>query len=143
MTIHISDGWLWLSNNGVDYLKVYCQHIFWTVVFIPEIEHYEGGVNIGFDLGKTYVVIKANGVWLNTNTKYENFVSYITSWQQANTLQVEVLRNSSSDKVKLDGTNTVFPALITKGLNETEKMAGDQEKYMISNLTLEQNGSAS
>ena len=143
MTNHIEDGRLWLSNNGVDYLKVYCQNIFWTLVFMPEIEHYEGGVNIGFDLGKKFVIIKATGVWLDTNTKYENFVSYITAWQQANTLQVEVSRNTSNDKVKLDGSYTAFPVLITKGLNEMEKMAGDQQKYMISNLTIEQNGSAS
>lgn len=110
---------------------------------MPEIEHYEGGINLGYDLAKLWVVVKATGVWLDTNTKYENFVSYIVSWQQAGTLQVEVIRDGSNNKVKCDGTNTVFPVLMTKGLQETEKMPENQQKYRISTLILEQKSTAS
>ena len=122
---------------------MFSKRIFWTPIFLPEIEHYEGGINIGYDLGKFFLVIKATDVWLNTNTKYEDFVSYIKSWQQANTLQVEIVRNSSNDKVKLDGTHTIYPVLITKGLSKIEKMPGDQQKYRINNISMEQKGSAS
>ena len=142
MTDHIPDGWLWLSN-GSDYLKLFCEHIFWIPMYMPDIEHHEGGVNIGFDLSKFWVVIKASGVWLNTNTKYENFSSYLKTWQQANILQVEIIRDGSNNKVKLDGTNTVYPVLVVGGLKELEKMPGDQQKYRLGNLTLEQNGTAS
>ena len=141
MTVIINDGYLWFSNN-VDYLKVFCQHILYSNLVGPELEHYEGGVNLGFDLSKEWVVIKAVGVWLDTNTKYENFVSNIKSWQKANTLQVEVIRDGTN-KVKIDGTNTLYPVLMTKGLNEIEKMPGNQEKFKIEGIIVEQNGVAS
>ena len=141
MTVIINDGYLWFSNN-VDYLKVFCEHILYSNLVGPELEHYEGGVNLGFDLSKEWVVIKAVGVWLDTNTKYENFVSNIKSWQKANTLQVEVIRDGTN-KVKIDGSSTIYPVLMTKGLNEIEKMPGNQEKFLIDSIVLEQNGSAS
>lgn len=141
MTNHIDDGWL-LFSNGSDYLKVFCEHILWTPVFMPEVEHYEGGVNFGFDLSKFWVNLKAQGVWLNTNTKYENFVAYIKTWQQANTLQIEVSRDGTN-KIKLDGTNTVFPVLVMRGLQDFEKMPGSQEVYKCDMIVLEQNGTAS
>ncbi len=141
MTVHIADGYLWFGN-GSDYLKVFCEHIFYNILVLPEMEHYEGGVNLGFDLSKKWIVIKASGVWLNTNAKYENFVTYISTWQQANTLQVEVIRDGTN-KVKIDGTNTIYPVLMTKGLNEIEKMPENQEIFRIDNLSLEQRGVAS
>ena len=141
MTVIINDGYLWFSNN-VDYLKVFCEHILYSNLVGPELEHYEGGVNLGFDLSKEWVVIKAVGVWLDTNTKYENFVSNIKSWQKANTLQVEVIRDGTN-KVKIDGSSTIYPVLMTKGLNEIEKMPGNQEKFKIEGIILEQNGAAS
>jgi len=142
MTIHIADGRLWLGN-GTDYLQVFCEHVFYTPVFDPDIEHYEGGVNIGFDFNKFFLVIKATGIWLDTITKHDNFFAYVKSWQQANTLQVEVVRDGSSNKLKLDGTNTVYPVLIVGGLKEAEKMPGDQQKFRIGSITLEQSGTAS
>ncbi|KKM77942.1 hypothetical protein LCGC14_1364930 [marine sediment metagenome] len=141
MTVIINDGYLWFGN-GTDYLKVFCQHILYSNLVGPELEHYEGGVNLGFDLSKEWVVIKAVGVWLDTNTKYENFVSNIKSWQKANTLQVEVIRDGTN-KVKIDGSSTIYPVLMTKGLNEIEKMPGNQEKFKIEGIILEQNGAAS
>lgn len=142
MTDYIDKGWLWLSN-GTDYLKVYCEHIYWTEIYAPEIEHKEGGLNFGFDLNLYYIMVKVKGVWLESNTEKNNFSKYIKSWQQSNTLQIEVVRNSSDNKEKLDGTNTVFPVLIVGGLKEFEKMPGDQEKYKCSGITFEQNGTAS
>jgi len=139
MTDYIEGGWLWLSN-GSDYLKVRCELISWTEVYGPEIEHHEGGLNFGFDLNLYYIVVKASGIWLNTNTEKNNFSTYIKSWQQANTLQIEVVRNSSNDKEKLDGTNTVFPCLVVGGIKEFKKMPGDQEKYRCNEITLEQSG---
>ena len=142
MTDHIDDGWLWISN-GSDYLKVFCEHIYWFEVYNPEIEHKEGGLNFGFDLSLYYIIVKASGVWLNTNAKKNNFSAYIKSWQQANTLQIEVIRDSSDNKEKLDGTNTVFPVLVMGGLKKFEKMRGDQQKYRCDSITFEQNGTAS
>ena len=141
MTVIINDGYLWFSNN-VDYLKVFCEHILYSNLVGPELEHYEGGVNLGFDLSKEWVVIKAVGVWLETNTEYVNFVSNIKSWQKANTLQVEVIRDGTN-KVKIDGVNTIYPVLMTKGLNEIEKMPANQEKWRIEGIIVEQNGAAS
>ncbi len=141
LTDIISDGYLHFSN-GTDYLKVFCEHILYSNLVGPELEHHEGGVNIGFDLSKEWVVIKSVGVWLDTNTKYVNFVSNIKSWQKANTLQVEVIRDGTN-KVKIDGVNTIYPVLMTKGLNEIEKMPGNQEKWRIEGIALEQNGAAS
>ena len=141
VTVIINDGYLHFSN-GTDYLKVFCEHILYSNLVGPELEHYEGGINLGFDLSKEWVVIKAVGVWLNTNTKYENFVSNIKSRQKANTLQVEVIRDGTN-KVKIDGTNTLYPVLMTKGLNEIEKMPGDQEIFKIEGIVLEQRGAAS
>lgn len=121
---------------------MFCEHILYSNLVGPELEHYEGGVNLGFDLSKEWVVIKAIGVWLQTNTEYENFVSNIKSWQKANTLQVEVLRDGTN-KVKIDGTNILYPVLMTKGLNEIEKMPENQEVFKIETIALEQNGAAS
>lgn len=142
MTDYIADGRLWLSNE-TDYLKVFCEHIFWTPVTMPEMEHYEGGINLGYDLSKRWIVIKAVGVWLNTNTKYENYVAYMNTWQQANTLRVEIIRDGSNNKVKCDGTNTVYPVLLVGGHKDFEKMPENQQKYRIESITLEQRGTAS
>lgn len=111
-------------------------------MFMPEIEHYEGGINIGWDLAKFWLNVKLVGVWLDTNTKYESFVSNVKSWQQARTLQIEISRNGT-DKAKLDGTNTIFPVLVMGGLKDMEKMPADQQKWKIASINLEQNGSAS
>lgn len=137
----IDKGWAYLSN-GTDYLKVYCQHILITPVFMPEVEHYEGGVNIGYDLARFWLNIKLVGVWVQSNTEYEAFVSNIKSWQQANTLRIEISRDGTN-KAKLDGTNTIFPVLVMGGLKEMEKMPYDQQIWKTNSITLEQNGSAS
>lgn len=142
MTDYISGGWLWLSN-GTDYLKVKCEMIVWNVITKPEIEHKEGGMNFGFDLNIYYVIIKAMGLWIESNADMVDFLAYTKSWQQANTLQAEVVRNSSNNKEKLDGTNTVFPVLMSGGTKQIKKMSGDQEKYRIEELNLEQNGTPS
>lgn len=141
MTIHIDDGWA-LISNGTDYLKVFCEHILWIPVTGPELEHYEGGFSFGADLFLFYLVIKLQGIWLNTNTKYENYMTYMKAWQQAGTLQIEVSRNGT-DKIKLDGSNTIIPVLAMKGFGEFEKMPGDQDVYRANNIILEQRGSAS
>lgn len=123
---------------------MFCGHIFWTPIFVPTIEHYEGGVNLGYDLGKFFIVIKLQNIWLDSNAKIVNFLTYIKTWQQANTLQIEIQRNSGGDKEKLDGSNTIYPILITGGgLKEIEKMPADQEVYQIKNITAEQRGTAS
>ena len=142
MTDYISGGWLWLSN-GTDYLKVICEQIMWTPVMSPEIEHMEGGTNFGFDLGLFYIVIKVMGIWIDSNADMVDFLSYTKSWQQANTLQVEIVRNSSNNKEKLDGTNTVFPVFMMGGAKDWEKKPGDQEKYRCNTITFEQSGTAS
>ena len=142
MTVHINDGYAWLGN-GTDYLKVFCEHILWIPVTGPELEHYEGGVSFGVDLSKFFLVIKLQGIWLNTNTKYENYMTYMKSWQQSNTLQIEIQRNIGGTKLKIDGTNTILPVLAMKGFGEFEKMPGDQDKYRANEVVLEQRGTAS
>lgn len=142
MVDYISGGWCWLSN-GSDYLKLKCEGILWTAVHLPEIEHYEGGINIGFDLSKYYIIIKLIGVWIESNADMVDFLSYTKTWQQANTLQVEIIRNSSNNKEKLDGTNTVFPVHIVGGAKDWKKMLGDQEKYRCESIKLEQSGTPS
>lgn len=143
MTDHISDGRAWISN-GTDYLKVFVEEILWTKMFEPELEHHEGGANIGFDLAKNYIIVKLQGIWLDTATKHDEFISYITSWQQANTLQIEVVRDGSSNKIKMDGTNTIFPVLIRKpGLVDITKEKGNQQVFKIGSIALEQRSTAS
>ena len=109
----------------------------------PEMEHYMGGGNVGYDLGAFWLVIKCQGVWLDTVQKHDDFLSYIKSWQQAGTLQIEVSRNNSNDKIKMDGTNTVFPVLYMKGLKDVKKMPGEQQIFKIAQITFEQRGIAS
>ena len=115
----------------------------WTSVMNPEIEHTEGGINFGFDLSLYYIKIKLMGIWIESNADMVDFQTYTKSWQQSNDLQIEIVRNSSDDKEKLDGTNTVFPVHITGGTKEIKKMAGDQEKYRIEEVNLEQSGTPS
>ena len=130
-------------SNSTDYLKVYCELILYSDLVDPEMEHYEGGINIGYDLSKGWLIVKAQGVWFETVAKHDNFRSYIKTWQQANTLQIEVTRNNSNDKIKMDGTNTVFPVLVMKGLIDGKKMPGEQQIYKIDQITFEQRSTAS
>lgn len=141
MTVHIDDGYLWIGN-GTDYLKVFCEHIFYSNLVKPDVEHHEGGVNLGFDLSAYWIVVKATGIWLNTNTKWENFQTYWKSWQQAGTLQIEVIRDGTN-KVKIDGTNTVYPCLVVGGVKDAEKMPGNQEKWRVDSIAFELTGTAS
>lgn len=142
MPTYILGGWLWL-HNGNDYLKIKCEGIFYTLMFEPEIEHKAGGVNIGWDLALKYVVVKAVGLWIESNADQVDLLTYLTTWQQANTLKVSVQRNSSSDLEKMDGTNTNFPCHISGGIKEVNKMKGDQQKYRVSEIQLIQSGTAS
>jgi hypothetical protein len=142
MVNHINDGWALLSN-GTDYLKVFCEHILWTPIVMPEVEHYGGGINFGIDISIFFFQVKLQGVWLDTNTKFENYMTYIKAWQQAGTLKIEIQRNSGGTILKLDGTNTIYPVLAMKGFGEFEKMPGDQDKFRANTIVFEQNGAAS
>lgn len=142
MGVYISGGWLWL-HNGTDYLKIKCEGILYTLMFEPEVEHKQGGVNLGWDLATKYVIVKAVGLWIESNADQVDLLSYSTTWQQANTLKVSVQRNSSADMEKMDGTNTIFPCHIVGGIKEVAKMLGDQEKYRTSEITVVQTGTAS
>jgi len=141
MTDHINDGWLYFTN-GTDYLKVFCQKISWSPVYEPTTQNLAGGVNIGFDMGTFYLKISAQKIWLNTNTKYENFMTYTKSWQQADSLKIEVSRNGTN-KIKLDGTHTTFPCHIMGDMRNIQKMPGNQDVYFIEGVNLIQTGTAS
>lgn len=141
MTDIVVDGWLWLTD-GVDYLKLQCKVIMWDFMLDPVISHYFGGSHFGYDLGKRWLVVKAEEILIKSHIDYSNIVDYLKDWQAAGTITLSVVRNSSNNKIELDGDNTDFTVLIKKpGFKGMEKLSpGDQDKYGIGSITFEQSG---
>ena len=138
-----SDGWLHIIN-GSDTLRAYCENMKWKLVIKGKINHYTGGTNIGIPVQKIYVMIQAEGLWINTNAKTVNYVKYLKSWLASGSVTIKFQRTAAGAFEKLDGTYENFPMMPKNDLGFIEKIAhGDQEFYYVDKLLMEQTGTAS
>jgi len=138
MTDLIDDGWLWL-NNGTDYLKLACSQISWTPHLGTSFTHYPGG-NFSVDMGMVYFTFKAKGIQCSTTTKYETIIENLLDWQSSGTFTLEIIKDSSDNKIKPDGTNTSYTVRLQKnGIKKGEKVEfGDGEHCEIKMLSFEE-----
>ena len=142
MVTVIDDGWLVLTD-GTDTFKVFFQQALVMILFDPTIEHNPGS-HYGFNLVE-YIIIKVSGILFNSTTKYENFMLYMRNWQGTNPFTLSIYKDTSSNKLKLDGENTDFSVLIpSSGIQGGSKIAPeDGEVYRIETITFEQAGASS
>lgn len=140
----IDGGWLWLTD-GVDYLKLACVEIEHDIMVDPKIEHYFGGTHTGYDLGKKWLVVKISQIKCKSHTDFSTIIDTLMDWQAAETITLSIVRNTSNNKIELDGDNTNFPVLIAKpGLKGLKKTSPDnQDRYELGSLKFEQIGAAS
>lgn len=135
----VADGWLWLSS-GSDYLKLACKVVKWDYAFNPKLTHMVGEINFGYDLKKRWVVVKAFAVLFSDSDSIEDTISYLKQWNEDGPFTLELIKNNSDDKLKLDGDNTSIEVFAT-GLKAGEKVSpGNQTIYKIEMLTFEQGG---
>lgn len=142
MVLVIDEGWLVLTD-GTDTFKVFFQQALVFVIFEPTIEHNPGG-HYGFNLVE-YLVIKVKNLWFNTTAKYENFMSYMRAWEGFTPFTLSIYKDTSDNKLKLDGDNTDFLVLIpSSGIQGGQKVSGgDDTVYRIDGITFEQAGASS
>ena len=138
-----SDGWLHIIS-GSDTLKAYCESMKWKPVVQGRIKHYDGGINLYIPVQKKYIIIQAEGLWIDSNSKIVNYVKYLLQWLASGTVNIKFQRNSGGSFELLDGTNTIFPMAPKGDLGFIEKISfADQEVYYVDKLIMEQSGTAS
>jgi len=137
MTVLINKGWLHISN-GTDEMKVYFSEASGNIMRDPKFKHYEGGTNIRYDLGKNWLEIQVKDIWFDSHDDLKTFIDKINEWQEAGTLTVGIIRNSSGNHVEFkgDGNGTTFSMLMPSGgLQGITKISrGDQQIYVIRSL---------
>lgn len=138
-----SDGWLHIISGG-DTLRAYCEKMKWKLIIKGRIKHYDGGVNLYIPVQKKYVIILAESLWIDTNTKIVNYVKYFTQWVSSGSVNIKFQRTVGGAFELLDGINTTFPMAPKNDIGFIEKRAnGDQEVYFVDKLMMEQTGTAS
>jgi hypothetical protein len=143
MTVIINDGWLYLSD-GTDELKLFVETFKYKYIKKGRLKHYDGGVNLFIPVFKEYLIAVAQGVWLNSVVKVENYSKYLKDWLDGGTFNLKFQYVSGGSYLKLDGDNTIFPVAVKNDLGEIEKISnGDQEFFYVDKLILEQGGTAS
>ena len=140
MPIIISNGWLWI-NDGTDWLKLFCQEIKVDFKMEPTFQHVEGSFNMGFDMGKRFLVFKARNVMLETHADFSSCIDYLKDWQAAGTFNLEVVRDTSDNKIEWDGDNTSFVVLLKSGFRDMQKIAPeDGTVFKIGLIIFEESG---
>lgn len=138
-----SDGWLHIIS-GSDTIRVYCESVKYKLVKKGKLKHFDASVNLFIPVFKQYVVVQAESLWINTNTKITNYQNYFSTWLNSGAVNVKLQRNVGGSFELMDGTNTTFPMAPKTDLGFIEKIAkGDQEVYFIDKLLMEQVGTAS
>lgn len=138
----IEDGWLHLTN-GSDSMKLACRTIKWDTVFDPTIDHYEGKISFGYDLGVDWQVIKVGGIIFSSESDLTIFNLKLRAWQFAGTLALRVQRKAAGDFEKIDGVHTYYPVLSKGTADATKIEAEDGEHYEVGKLQFELAGIAS
>ena len=143
MATIIDDGYLELTD-GTDTLKLACEEIIVDMVLKPKMKHYEGGTNLGYDLGVNYFIFKVSGVILDSYTKFKNCISYLKSWQASAPFSLKIKRDTTN-YTEWDGSNTTFKVLVKGGLKALEALSITQfeDVWYIGNITFEEAGSRS
>jgi hypothetical protein len=138
-------GWLWFSDesgSSGDYLKVSAKRVLHDMVEMPlMLEHYEGGVNFDVGGGKEYSVFIIDGIYLESHTNYAAFMSNILSWLKNSTLYLEVIRDSSLNRVAWNGTDTKYKVALVNKIQAGQKISRyNRQVYMLNRLLFEQGG---
>ena len=139
MATIIDDGWVYLTD-GTDVIKAQSREVVYDEIWNPEITHYVGGGSYGYDLGMVTRVWKVKGILFDSHTKYDNFVTYLRSWQTSGTITLGIYRNSSSAYWVCDGTNTTYTVLV-RSLQGARKLApADGDVWEIGMAVFEEAG---
>ena len=140
----IEDGYLILTD-GSNILELACERISVDYLMKPEFKNYEGGTNIGWHLGKEWLEFKAEGIILNSHTKFSNCIDYIKTWTAAGTFTLKVERDTTPNYVEWDGDNTTFTVLPKDGLKQMEALSITQfsDIWVIGNIVFKEAGSRS
>ena len=142
MTDFIDDGWLELSDVG-DSMKLMCERITWKRVISNENKHMDGDINFTIPFGQKYILVIAQGIFLDTHQKYSDFSENISIWQRNGGFTMKISRDGSN-YIEIDGINTSYPVALADGFDKAEKISnGNQQIYYISKMILEQSGAPS
>jgi hypothetical protein len=140
MTVLITDGWL-IIGDGTDSMRLMFEKCKIDWFMEPTIKHYAGGSHVGYTTGKRWLVFKVENIWLTSSSNFDTFTTYITSWQDDGPFDLEIYRDTSSNKITIDG-NTDWDVMIQKnGLKDMQKIGfEDEDIYQIGLLILEEAG---
>jgi len=144
MTVIINDGWLYLSN-GVDELKLFVETFRYEYIVKGKTSHYTGGYNLYIPVVKEYLMAQAEGIWLNSLAKVENYSKYLKTWIKAGTFNLKFQYESGGSYLELDGDNETFPVTVKNGkTGNIEKRAnGDQTFFRVDKVMFEGAGTPS
>ena len=140
MVTVIDDGWLYLSD-GTDILKLFVETFKFKYIKKGTIKHYDGGINLYIPVHKSYLIAVAEGIWLDSVAKVENYQKYIKDWLDSGTFTMKFQYESGGSYLELDGDNESYNVAVKNDLGEVEKVSnGDQEYFYVDKLILEQAG---
>lgn len=122
MATLIDDGWLYLSN-GSDTMKIACIEISYDHIRDGEANHYEGGINFGYDMNLNYFMIKVSGMVFKTKAAVEIFKDKFNSWLTSAPITLRIQDNTAPTYEKFDGTNTTLTVISPKGYSGYKKIA--------------------
>ena len=135
-----SSGWV-IFTSGSNSVKVYCENVKWMPIKNGKIKHYDGGVNVFIPVFKEYIMLTLEGIWVDSTSKIENYVKYLSSFLESGTLTTKVTYNDTPSYLELDGDNETLEMAPKSDLGEIEIIGhGNQEIYYIRRLVLEQAG---
>ena len=140
MTVIINDGWLKV-DDGSDSMRLMFEQCKIDWFLEPTIKHYAGGAHSGYTTGKRWLVFKVINIWFTTHTKFDDFTTYITSFQDDGAFELEIYRNTDSDKLQIDGNDSWDVMIQKHGIKEMQKYGFENEQiYQIGQLMLEEAG---
>ena len=87
------------------------------------MKHYEGGTNLGWDLGVNWIEWKAERVIFNSLTKAELCIKYLKDWQAAGTFTLKTEVDTVPRFVDWDGENTTHTVLMKTGIQGFEPLS--------------------
>lgn len=104
-------------------------------------KHYPNQGGYTYHDGTRWLEFTIRDILMTSHSNFSSFIDYITDWLDSSSeFTLQIVRDSSLNKVEWDGDNTSFTVTIkTPGLKGMEQIAKEpKELYLIREITFEE-----
>jgi len=136
----LNEGWVYIDYGGTPF-QIKCKHWECDLTPMPDIEHIEGDVQIGWDLKKRKRILKIKGLYFLSDTDLETFISNIETLNYAGAYDIRIKNASATGSwAKLNGSDEELTMLCI-GINGISKIArGEGQLHEIKLVVFEEAG---